>query len=68
MPLASAMNLIDTSTKSEEKMAKIAPALTSNILDSFWGEPIQKSIYFKPVSENEVEGVISMSIQTKRKL
>ena len=41
-------------------MAKKAPALTSDISNSFCGKPIQKSIYFEPVSENEVEGIISM--------
>ena len=41
-------------------MAKQAPALTSDISDSFCGKPIQKSIYFEPASENEVEGIISM--------
>ena len=43
-----------------KEMAKKAPALTSDISDSFCGKPIQKSIYFEPVSENEVEGTISM--------
>ena len=43
-----------------KEMAKKAPAMTSDISESFCGKPIQKSIYFEPVSENEVEGVISM--------
>ena len=43
-----------------KKMAKKAPSLTSDISNSFCGKPIQKSIYFEPVSENEVEGIISM--------
>ena len=41
-------------------MAMQAPALTTDISDSFCGKPIQKPIYFEPVSENEVEGIISM--------
>ena len=41
-------------------MAKKALTLTSDISDSFCGKPIQKSIYFEPVSGNEVEEKISM--------
>ena len=41
-------------------MAKQAPVLTSDISDSFCGKPLQKLICFEPVSENEVEGIISM--------
>ena len=41
-------------------MADKALALTSDISDSFCRKPIQKLIYFEPVSENEVEGIISM--------
>ena len=44
----------------EKEMAKKAPALISDISGSFCGKPIQKWIYFEPVSENEVEGTISM--------
>ena len=43
-----------------KEMAMKAPALTPNISESFCGKQIQKSIYFEPVSENEVEGIISM--------
>ena len=41
-------------------MANKAFALTSDISNSFCRKPIQKLIYFEPVSENEVEGIISM--------
>ena len=43
-----------------KEMAKKALTLTSYISDSFCGKPIQKSIYFEPVSGNEVEEKISM--------
>ena len=43
-----------------KEMAKQAPTLISDISDSFCGNPVQKSIYFEPAYENEVEGIISM--------
>ena len=46
-------------------MAKKAPALTSDILDSFCDKSFQKSIYFEPVGENEAEGMTSIFNQNK---